>query len=132
MQTSDLSGLKSLQSFSVATGPLDYYDLSEDQLPETNIATLRIILQLLKACGAAGLDRRMMRKIYKEEKLKHKPKMLSRICEIAVYNKHIEKFYYKKYKSLSHCECFDLKMFKKLMKKKKIVEAPKMIFIVLL
>ena len=58
-------------------GPLEDYDLSEDNLAETDMSTLRILLQVLKNQGASGLELHMMKKIYKEEKLKYKPKIIS-------------------------------------------------------
>ena len=78
------------------SGPLDDYDVTEDKLPESVMATLRIILQLLKSCGASGLDKTLMRLIYQEERLKRIPEMMSRICEISVYSSKTENFYYKK------------------------------------
>ena len=87
-----------------------------NNLPEPEMATLRMLLQLLKLCAVSGLSHRFIRQIYKEEQLKHKAAMISRICEISLYSDRNKKFYYKKYKKLSHCESLDVEQFKKLMK----------------
>ena len=56
--------------------------------------------------------------VYKQEGLKHKYGMISRICEIAVYSPASGKFYYIKYRGLPNCKCIDSDEFHNLMKRK--------------
>ena len=72
-------------------GPLDGCGVTDDKLPESVMATLRINLQLLKNCGASGLDKALMQVIYQKERLKRIPEMMSPIWEVSVYSTKTEK-----------------------------------------
>ena len=53
-------------------GPLEDYDLSKDVLPNDVLATLQMVLAVLKKAGATGLSIESMKKFKTEEKLKLK------------------------------------------------------------
>ena len=92
-------------------GPLEDYDLSKDVLPNDVLATLQMILAVLKKAGATGLSIESMKKFKTEEKLKLKH--LNRLWQISAFSEKTQKFYYRKYVRLSHVNLLTFKEFKK-------------------
>ena len=95
-------------------GPLEDYDLSKDDLPNEMLATLQIILEVLKSVGASGLKVDHMKKFKTEEKLKMKH--LNRRWQISAFSEKTQKFYYRKYVRLAHVNLLTFKQFKKKLK----------------
>ena len=91
-------------------GPLEDYDLSKDDLPNDILATLQIILGILKSVGASSLEVTHMKNFKSEEMLKLKD--ANRLWQISAYSEKTQKFYYSKYVRLAHVNLLTFKEFK--------------------